>query len=95
MYGPGEEDDCLGSLIPIFCPKPFADADEDGDVDQDDFAQFQLCYTGTGGGVPEGCVCFDRANDSDIDDDDFSEFQKCASGPNVSVVGDPDCDFTN
>ncbi|MHC4443735.1 MAG: COG1470 family protein, partial [Planctomycetota bacterium] len=30
MYGPGEEDDCLGSLIPIFCPKPFADADEDG-----------------------------------------------------------------
>ena len=29
------------------CPMPFADADHDGDVDQDDFGAFQVCYTGT------------------------------------------------
>ncbi|MHC4445312.1 MAG: hypothetical protein ACYTA5_22170 [Planctomycetota bacterium] len=103
MYGPGEEDDCIGTLIPDFpppCNIPFADADGDGDVDQDDFAEFQVCYSGGDPGatypdIPEYCRCFNREGaDDDVDDNDFSEFQKCASGPNVPVLGDPDCDFS-
>lgn len=65
------------------CPIPFADADTDGDVDQDDFGAFQVCYTGTGGGVPTGCSCFDRNNDSAITTDDFQAFNRCWTGPNV------------
>ncbi|MHC4445829.1 MAG: hypothetical protein ACYTA5_24795 [Planctomycetota bacterium] len=103
MYGPGEEDDCIGTLIPDFpppCNIPFADADGDGDVDQDDFAEFQICYSGGDPGatypdIPEYCRCFNREGaDNDVDDNDFAEFQKCASGPNIPVAGDPDCDFS-
>jgi len=79
------------------CNDPYADWDDDGDVDQDDFAQFQQCFTGTGGGVPAGgCVCFDRPDilgnppDGDIDQDDFIAFQNCASGPDV--VASTACD---
>ena len=49
------------------CPAPFADTDEDGDVDRDDFAGLQACFTGTNGGAPTGCGCFNRAGDSDVD----------------------------
>jgi hypothetical protein len=99
MYGPGEEDDCIGTLIfdfPPPCNTPFADADNDGDVDQDDFAEFQVCYSGTAPhpDTPEYCRCFNREGaDNDVDDNDFTEFEKCAGGPNIPVLGDPDCDF--
>ncbi|MHC4445198.1 MAG: hypothetical protein ACYTA5_21580, partial [Planctomycetota bacterium] len=105
MYAPGEEVDCIGSLIPEFftCSTPFADVDDtngdgepegDGDVDQDDFAEFQACYTGDGiFALSDLCDCFDRDNDDDVDTADYGEFQKCASGPNIPVAGDPDCDF--
>lgn len=65
------------------CPAPFADGDEDHDVDQDDFGAWQICFTGSGGGVPEGCGCFDRDSDNDIDPDDFEAFARCWTGPNV------------
>jgi hypothetical protein len=69
------------------CPKPFADPDRDNDVDQEDFAVFQACFTGAAGGVPAGCECFDRdsagAGDGDIDEDDWDAFQLCATGPEV------------
>jgi len=71
------------TAVPVCQNDPFADADGDSDVDQDDFAKFQLCYTGGSGGVPDGCVCFDQDEDDDIDDDDFTAFQNCASGPYV------------
>jgi hypothetical protein len=75
------------------CPYPFADTDRDGDVDQMDFAAFQLCYTGTGGGVPPGCECWNRDKDNDVDIDDFTEFNDCWTGPNVpySVALPPSC----
>jgi hypothetical protein len=68
-----------------FCPTPFADADEDGDVDHDDFAVFQRCYTGPGGGVPAECRCLDRFVDipAGIDDDDLVQFTNCVTGPEV------------
>ena len=65
------------------CPYPFADADHDGDVDQVDFAAFQLCYTGSGGGVPQGCECWNRDKDNDVDNNDFTALNDCWTGPNV------------
>jgi len=74
------------------CNDPFADADADGDVDQTDFAVFQLCYTGSGQGpvptTPEYCKCLDVDGaggqpDNDIDQGDFNKFEACASGPGI------------
>jgi len=85
---------------PVSCNDPFADADDDDDVDQDDFAIFQLCYTGPDQAIPVGanyCRCFDVNNaagtgipDNRIDEHDFGKFQLCASGP--SVPADASCD---
>ncbi|UCD30078.1 MAG: hypothetical protein JSV03_06290, partial [Planctomycetota bacterium] len=64
----------------------WADADKDGDLDQDDFAMFQACYTGVDGGIlsnPVYCQCFNRDGDTDIDNDDFTPFQDCATGPAI------------
>ncbi len=83
---------------PLFCPDPFADADEDGDVDHDDFGALQVCYTGSGiGPVREGCECFDRPEptdpDGDIDQMDLGAFENCASGPGIQA--DITCDGDN
>jgi hypothetical protein len=90
-----QEDICMG-----VCGDPSMDGDCDGDVDQDDFAKFQRCYSGDGTNYPAGlnCVCFDKGSDSpdgDIDSLDFDAFQICASGPNVPADvccdGGPGC----
>ncbi|MHC4673100.1 MAG: hypothetical protein ACYTBZ_11490, partial [Planctomycetota bacterium] len=86
---------------PLSCTNdPFADADDDDDVDQDDFALFQSCYTGPDQpipAVPEYCRCFDVDNssstgtpDNRIDGYDYLKFENCASGPNIPA--DPGCD---
>jgi hypothetical protein len=81
-------DDCLYDCY----ADPFADADDDGDVDQDDFALFQRCYSGSGGGITigNGCHCFDVEADSlgtdpdgDVDQTDYQAFENCASGPSM------------
>jgi hypothetical protein len=74
---------CVGCLLPTDCADPFADADHDADVDQADFAQLQLCYTGTGGGIPGGCYCFDHDASGSIESDDFTAFENCATGPGI------------
>jgi len=72
------------SLTPVLCPVPFADSDGDGDVDQMDFARFQLCYTGPSKPlVDNSCRCLDLNNDDYIDQVDFNSFEQCASGPGV------------
>ncbi|MHC4442863.1 MAG: hypothetical protein ACYTA5_09730 [Planctomycetota bacterium] len=106
------EDDCLnnlngvyqGNLVPctdyLCCYDPFADADNDGDVDQDDFALFQKCYVGDGAGPPTAeCKCFDQVGtglgtppDDDVDDDDFQAFEQCASTSGPNVPHNPACD---
>ena len=73
-----------------FCPNPFADTDRDNDVDQEDFAVFQACYTGLGGQAAASCACMDLDDDGDVDEDDFAIFQLGASGPEVPA--DPACD---
>ena len=65
------------------CPLPFADADHDGDVDQDDFGAMQVCYTGDSGGVPTGCACFDTNSDGSVNHTDVTGFLNCWTGPNV------------
>ncbi len=80
------------------CNDPIADADNDDDVDQADFAVFQVCYTGPGTFTLDGmCKCFDRliednqpGADNDVDDRDLKAFEACASAPGVAA--DPDCD---
>ncbi len=77
------------------CAKePYAGADQDGDIDMDDFAEFQKCFNPAG--VAPGCGCFDRGNgfpDGKIDQADFEAFRACATGANVPFVAaeHPDC----
>lgn len=78
------------------CPRPFADADGDGDVDMTDFAAFQRCLNA--GAVDPGCDCFDRGNDGFpdgvIDLLDFEGFADCSTGAEVPFVAaeHPNCE---
>jgi hypothetical protein len=71
------------------CNTPWADAEGDGDVDQIDFAIFQTCFSGTGGGILPGCKCMDITQDGSVDKNDFVRFALCASGPDIPAV--PTC----
>jgi hypothetical protein len=91
--------DGLVLIPPPPCSDPFADADEDGDVDQVDFSLFQLCISGNGNPYPTGtgfefCQCADREGpsgpDGDVDQGDFTFFDACYSGPDVPA--DANCD---
>jgi hypothetical protein len=65
----------------------------DGDVDQADFAVFQLCFSGAGALLldPVYCACFDREPDGEIDRDDLDKFLNCVSGPTIPWVASPQC----
>lgn len=83
-YTTCENVDCAYSV----CHDPFADADGDLDVDQDDFGVLQACITGQSGGPPAGypprnCSCFDANGNGDVAGTDIGEFENCASGPGV------------
>jgi RHS repeat-associated protein len=61
------------------------DADDDGDVDAEDFADFQLCF----GTTDAGCrsvhdVDIDGLADGHIDLADYESFWGCCGGPGVS-----------
>jgi hypothetical protein len=75
------------------CNEVWADADGDGDVDHDDFAFFQRCYTGSAGplhSIPEyPCACFDRNADNRVEEADFAAFSACVGGPSVQVTACP------
>ncbi len=85
-------------LNPILPPEPlwsWADPDDDGDVDQDDFAQFQACYSGDVNypTEPAACANFDYVEDGKVNADDFAAFTACATGPGIPVNTStaPDC----
>jgi hypothetical protein len=77
------------------CGDVWADRDRDGDVDHDDFGNFQLCFTGADGGplpdTPAFCECLDRpeegfpSGDGDVDETDFGAFEDCATGPEIPL----------
>jgi len=51
------------------------DCDDDGDVDLDDFADFDECLGGPGGELLAGCECFDLDDSGDVTLLDFAVFQ--------------------
>ncbi|MCK4658410.1 MAG: hypothetical protein KAV82_02720 [Phycisphaerae bacterium] len=54
----------------------FGDWDNDGTLDLGDFAVFESCLTGPGGGLARpDCMCGDFDEDWDVDLDDFSDLQ--------------------
>ncbi|MCP3903402.1 MAG: CRTAC1 family protein [Planctomycetes bacterium] len=55
----------------LYPPARLGDADDDGDVDLDDFHAFAACH-----GLPfaPGCEIMDLDGDADVDDDDFDAF---------------------
>ncbi len=65
------------------------DSDNDGDVDMEDFGQFQACYSGSGEPIASGCGSADLDADEDIDLGDFVIFKACMSG--AGNPGDPAC----
>ncbi len=69
-------------------PRPAADFDGDGDVDQTDLDGFVLCATGPGAGPPPaGCGRADFDDDGDVDQTDFGAFQRCFSGGRLAEPG--------
>ena len=66
------------------------DADEDGDVDLEDFGSFQVCMSGFGEPQTDpDCGWADVDGDTDVDGGDLEVLQVCMSGPNVPA--DPYC----
>ena len=57
------------------------DCDLDGDIDLRDFAYFQACFTGEGGGVPTGCECADLNSDGNVDLGDYGLVNLRMEGP--------------
>lgn len=90
------DEDCAGQRV--CCPHdPVFDANDDGDVDAEDFGTFQTCLTVGGAGlagVDATCRCMDVAGvegpDQVIDGLDFDAFVNCASGPGIMAA--TDCD---
>ena len=60
---------------------PRGDFDGDGDFDLVDFARFQWCFSGSGGGVSPGCDAADFEPDGDVDLDDYHLFESALTGP--------------
>jgi len=57
------------------------DLDQDGDVDLNDFATFQLCFNGASRPpAAPGCAKADFEPDGDVDLNDFATFQLCFNG---------------
>jgi hypothetical protein len=76
-------------------PRARFDFDEDGDVDQDDFALMQRCHTGASTLAlvfqDGSCDAFDFNEDGRVRFEDVILMQQCASGPEVlasSLCGD-------
>ncbi len=86
--GSGVDPVLIGAAA-VPCPVPFADTDDDGDVDGNDFGVFQACYTGTS--PPPGvfdavrCSCFDRDENQMINEFDFSAFRHCMTRSEVDL----------
>ncbi len=56
------------------------------EVDLSDFASFQACFSGDGGGVAPACEGFDEDADNDVDLDDYATFHGMFIGPVCNVV---------
>ena len=60
----------------------FGDAENDGDIDLDDFAIFHDCFHGPDARAPSSpCRVMDFDQDTDVDLGDYAEFQAAFTGP--------------
>lgn len=77
----------------VQCTRPLVDPDGDGDADQDDFALYQTCLTGSGvyvaGEEIFRCQCLDLDHDRDVDGRDLGLFRACMTGQGIALT--PDC----
>lgn len=76
-------------VVLLNCADLVFDINEDGDVDQEDFADLQRCLSGQDS-PPSGCACFDRDGSGSINSGDVAFFLNCFTGP--GGVADPNCD---
>ena len=67
-------------------PQP-CDFDYDGDVDQSDFGQLQVCLNGSNvtQTMPQ-CLAMRLDADTDVDADDVTLFLQCESGPTYQQI---------
>jgi hypothetical protein len=73
-------------------PYAAADLDRDGDVDQEDFGIFQVCYSGIPAAPPSAiCMQADFDGDGIVNQQDCEIFLSCFSDPGLSA--DPDCGY--
>jgi len=56
------------------------DCNEDGLVNLFDYMSFEACLSGPGGGVAEGCECYDVNSSGTVDLADFAETQAFFAG---------------
>jgi hypothetical protein len=66
------------------------DIDGDPDVDVDDFAAYQACFTGSTAPatLSPTCACLDRNHDGKVEAFDFGVFLNCARGPSIPAALD-------
>jgi len=75
-------DNLIPSGVQFTAPQAAGDIEPDCDVDLTDFAAFQSCFTGIGGGPPQpGCAPFDFQPNSDVDLTDYALFEPNVLGP--------------
>ena len=65
---------------------PNADHDGDGDVDADDFSEFESCFSGPDVAVDPPCDFFDLDEDGDVDCDDWILFEAVWTEPTYPPV---------
>ena len=71
-----------GNLLLVESREVASDINANGRVELSDFARFQLCFTGTGGGpVTPACESADLDANSTVDLDDFVQFHGSITGP--------------
>ena len=70
-------------------PRIPADFNRDGDVDMDDWEDFEQCASGPTIPYGIGCQGKDFDDDNDVDQSDFGIFQACMSGANIPA--NPNC----
>jgi hypothetical protein len=100
LYGDNSHDTDAGlhidNLLLRVGARLWPDIDNDGDVDLDDFSQWQLAYTGDGGTIDPAAAALDRDGDADLDESDFNAWKACETRANVPLNAaaiPPGCDL--
>jgi hypothetical protein len=92
VYGCGQQSTFNMHSLPLLIQPRLLppDLDEDCDVDQDDYTEFQDCATGPE--IPQldtECLRADFDGDSEVEQEDFGFLQQCFAG--ADVPADPAC----